>query len=223
MANESNTIVIYTDGGCDPNPGPGGWAAILRFGNHRKELFGGFRETTNNRMEIYAAIAGLRDVKKRFPIILLSDSRYLVDGMVKGWVVGWQARGWRRNNGGPALNVDLWKELLKLTAQFDIRFEWIRGHSGVSDNERCDELVAEGRRGVSLPVDRGYSGNRYLATGSTTAPSEGQQCRKCSTPLERRVPKRWIRPGQPYYFEYYFYCPGCHRMYMVEEARRPVE
>jgi ribonuclease HI len=149
-------IVAYTDGGCDPNPGPGGWAAVLVFGAHRKEIFGAFRKTTNNRMEIFAAISALDQVKKPVPIVLWSDSQYLVDAIEKGWARRWRANGWRRNPKEKAQNSDLWEVLLTLTERLVVQFRWVRGHAGVPENERCDELVARARIQGPLLPDSGY-------------------------------------------------------------------
>lgn len=161
----SESIVIYTDGGCDPNPGPGGWAAVLTFGQHRKEIYGGFVETTNNRMEIFAAIAALREVKKKLPIVLWSDSQYLVDAVEKGWARRWRANGWRRNSKESALNPDLWETLLALIETLEVQFRWVRGHAGVPENERCDALVALGRQHVPLAVDVGYPSAQQIHEG----------------------------------------------------------
>jgi ribonuclease HI len=135
------TIHIYTDGACSGNPGPGGWAAILTFGGKEKELCGGEAETTNNRMELTAVIEGLSALKEPCRVELTSDSKYVIDSVTKGWVYGWQKRGWVKSDKKPALNVDLWERLLPLLATHDVHFHWIRGHSGHPQNERCDKLA----------------------------------------------------------------------------------
>ena len=134
-------VDIYTDGACRGNPGRGGWGAILVYGNHEKELSGGEAQTTNNRMELMAAIAALRALKVPCDITLTSDSRYLVDSIEKGWAVGWRARGWKKADKSPALNADLWEELLNLFEKHTIRLVWVRGHVGHPYNERCDALA----------------------------------------------------------------------------------
>ena len=134
-------VDIYTDGACRGNPGRGGWGAILVYGNHEKELSGGEAQTTNNRMELMAAIAALRALKVPCDITLTSDSRYLVDSIEKGWAVGWRARGWKKADKSPALNADLWGELLDLFEKHTIRLVWVRGHVGHPYNERCDALA----------------------------------------------------------------------------------
>lgn len=133
-------VQIYTDGACRGNPGRGGWAAILVYGAHERELSGGERETTNNRMELMAAIRGLSALKERCTVTLYSDSRYLVDAIEKGWLESWRAHGWRRGK-EELKNPDLWQELYRLLAEQDVTFEWVRGHNGHDYNERCDALA----------------------------------------------------------------------------------
>lgn len=140
-------VIIFTDGACSGNPGPGGWRAILRYGFHEKEISGGERQTTNNRMELSAVVSALRALKEPCRVRLVSDSRYVVDCIEKGWVRNWKARGWRRRDGKPASNVDLWESLLELLETHDVTFEWIKGHNEHPENERCDRLaVAESRK-----------------------------------------------------------------------------
>ncbi len=157
-----NQVEIWTDGGCRPtNPGPGGYGVVLRWNSHRKELSGGYRHTTNNRMELLAAIIGLETLKKPCQVTLYSDSRYLVDAMSKGWVRRWQANDWTRNEqGDKALNPDLWQRLLDAAARHRVNFAWVRGHSGVAENERCDELARLAAGRTDLPVDEGFASER---------------------------------------------------------------
>lgn len=129
---------------------------MLMYGDHRKELSGGFRLTTNNRMELMAAIVGLRSLKSKCEVTLYSDSQYLVDAMSKGWAERWRSQGWKRNKKERALNVDLWDEMLELSARHDIEFKWVRGHSGNKENERCDELSVMAAQQKDLPPDPGY-------------------------------------------------------------------
>ncbi len=152
-------VTIYTDGACIGNPGPGGYGAVLLSGEHRKELSGGFANTTNNRMEILAAIVGLESLKKPSAVTIYSDSRYLVDAIEKGWAPKWQANGWMRNKKERAVNPDLWERLLDLTKQHDVEFRWVRGHAGNKENERCDKLAVAAAKGRNLPVDSGYKSN----------------------------------------------------------------
>lgn len=154
--NDQKFVTIYTDGGCEPNPGPGGYGVVLLYGEARKELSGGFRRTTNNRMEIYAAIAGLEALKEPCQVRLYSDSEYLVKAMTEGWARRWKAHGWMRNKKEPALNPDLWERLLALTAGHEVEFFWVKGHAGDPNNERCDQLSYQALRRKDLPVDEGY-------------------------------------------------------------------
>ena len=136
-------IQIFTDGACSGNPGPGGWGAILRYKAHEKELSGGEAETTNNRMELMALIAALEQLKEPCEIDLCSDSQYVINGMQKGWAKGWRARGWKKADKSPALNSDLWARLLDLSEAHTIHYNWIKGHAGHPENERCDRLAVE--------------------------------------------------------------------------------
>lgn len=149
-------ITIYTDGSAIGNPGPGGYGIILRYGEHVRELAGGFRRTTNNRMEILAAIEGLRALKEPCTVTLHSDSQYLVDAINKGWVERWQAKGWMRTKNERALNVDLWRQLLPLLEKHSVTFVWVRGHAGHPDNERCDVLAKQAAAQKNLPPDEVY-------------------------------------------------------------------
>jgi ribonuclease HI len=154
-------VKIYTDGGCINNPGPGGYAAVLLFGDHRKEISGGFRLTTNNRMEIYAAIAGLGALKERCRVTIYSDSQYLVNAVEQGWAVSWRARQWRRGKKGgePALNPDLWEKLLEACERHEVTFKWVKGHAGSRENERCDELAKAAAQSPGLGIDPVYEEN----------------------------------------------------------------
>lgn len=149
-------VNIFTDGGALGNPGKGGYGAILVHGEYRKEISGGFRMTTNNRMEMTACIKALEMLKYPCKIKLYSDSKYLVDGVSKGWAKRWQANNWKRNKKDMAENIDLWEKLLTLIDQHEIEFIWVKGHSGHPENERCDELVKQAAAGDELPEDEGY-------------------------------------------------------------------
>lgn len=150
-------IVIYTDGACHGNPGPGGYAAILIYGESQKEISGGFKNTTNNRMELMAVIKGLEALKKPSKVTLYSDSQYLVQSMTQGWVQKWQANGWKRNKKDLALNVDLWSQILDLCARHEVSFQWTKGHAGTPENERCDLLANQAADRLDLPEDKIYS------------------------------------------------------------------
>ena len=149
-------VRIYTDGACIRNPGPGGYGVVLIYDEHRKELSGGFRRTTNNRMEIMAAIVGLKALKKRCCVTIYSDSRYLVNAMTKGWARRWQANGWKRYQDEPALNADLWEQMLELCSRHDTNFVWVRGHAGHAENERCDRLAVLAAQNGDLQPDKNY-------------------------------------------------------------------
>ena len=133
-------IEIFTDGACSGNPGPGGWGAILRFGEHEKELSGGEKNTTNNRMELTAVISALSALKEPCEVTLTTDSKYVADAIEKGWAVSWKNNGWRKADKKPALNSDLWEELLNLLEIHEVTFNWVKGHAGHPENERCDKL-----------------------------------------------------------------------------------
>jgi len=139
------TVTVYTDGACSGNPGPGGWAAILSYGGHSKELSGGEKSTTNNRMELMGVINALNALKEPCTVELYSDSKYVTDALSKGWAESWKRRGWIKSDKKPALNSDLWEELLNLTAIHEVRCHWVKGHAENEFNNRCDELAVEAR------------------------------------------------------------------------------
>lgn len=149
-------VVIYTDGAALGNPGPGGYAAILRSGAAEKELSGGFRLTTNNRMEIMAAIVALEALKTPCDVVIYTDSQYLANAINKGWASQWKRRGWTRGRGQPALNPDLWDRLLALLDTHDVDFRWVRGHDGDPLNDRADRLAVAAAKCPDLPPDTGY-------------------------------------------------------------------
>ena len=134
-------ITLITDGACSGNPGPGGWAAILRYGAHERILTGGAAMTTNNRMEVQAALEGLKALKEPCAVTLITDSQYLSNAVEKGWLENWMSNGWRTANKKPVKNVDLWQELMALLERHEVRFEWVRGHNNHPENERCDALA----------------------------------------------------------------------------------
>ena len=134
-------VEIFTDGACSGNPGPGGWGAVLRFEGREKELSGGEPETTNNRMELTAVIKALSALKEPCTVKLTTDSKYVCDAILKEWVYSWKSKGWRKADKKPALNVDLWEQLLPLLELHEVEFCWVKGHAGHPENERCDELA----------------------------------------------------------------------------------
>ncbi len=141
MTQKRKHVVIYTDGACSGNPGPGGFGIILQYGDHRKEISGGFPETTNNRMELLAVITALEALKTPCDVDLYSDSKYVIDAIQKGWAVKWRSKNWMRTPKEPAKNPDLWERLLKLLEMHHVTFHWVKGHAQNENNNRCDELA----------------------------------------------------------------------------------
>lgn len=158
MMSELKHVSIYTDGACLGNPGPGGYGTILSYGIKKRELSGGFRLTTNNRMEMMAAIVGLKELRYRCKVTLYTDSQYVADSIIQGWAARWRDNGWKRNKKDKAINIDLWGQLLDLCAQHEVKFEWVKGHAGHPENERCDKLAVLAAQGENLLVDEGYGG-----------------------------------------------------------------
>ena len=149
-------IDIYSDGACTGNPGPGGYGVVLIYGDHRQELSGGYRQTTNNRMELMGPIKGLEALNQTCHVTLYSDSQYVVEGIEKGWARRWRSNSWMRNKRQQAVNPDLWGELLNLCDKHEVEFRWVRGHSGDLENERCDQLAVQAAHGTGLLVDEEY-------------------------------------------------------------------
>ena len=139
------TVEMFSDGACSGNPGPGGYGVILRFAGREKELSGGEAMTTNNRMELLGVIEGLSALKEPCRVVLTTDSRYVVDSVTNGWVYGWKKKGWIKSDKKPALNVDLWERPLPLLEKHNVTFNWVKGHAGHPENERCDRLAVEQR------------------------------------------------------------------------------
>jgi len=214
-------VEIYTDGGCEPNPGPGGYGVVLVHPRKRAEASGGFRLTTNNRMEIFAAIAGLEMLKQPCKVTLYSDSQYLVKAMSEGWVAAWKKKGWWRTNKERPENVDLWQRLVSLCEKHQVEFRWVKGHAGHPENERCDQLAIAALRQPNLPADTGYENKPESEGGRPRLTQEGQPCWRCSTPVIKQTARK--RPARDYYYEYYLWCPKCQATYEVEAARRFVE
>jgi ribonuclease HI len=214
-------VEIYTDGGCEPNPGPGGYGVVLLHPKQRSEANGGFRLTTNNRMEIFAAIKGLELLKQPCKVTLYSDSQYLVDAIMEGWAVAWKKKSWWRTNKERVVNFDLWVRLLPLCEAHQVEFRWVKGHAGILENERCDQLSMAALRQPNLPADEGYENKTETEGERPKLTQEGEPCRKCSTPVIKQTPRK--KPKRDYYYEYYLLCPKCQTTYTVEEAKRFVE
>ncbi|PYL74534.1 MAG: ribonuclease HI [Verrucomicrobia bacterium] len=163
-------VNIYTDGACLGNPGPGGYAAVMKYGTRQKEVFGGYRLTTNNRMEVTAAIVALENLKERCSVRLHTDSKYLAESMTQGWAQRWKFKNWvkgtRQRN-----NADLWQRMLQLCTVHDVSFVWIRGHSGDALNERCDVLSLRGAQAKELPADMAFEQSYAGAKSQRCAPT----------------------------------------------------
>ena len=164
-------VRLYTDGACQGKPGPGGYGVVLLFDDHRREISGGYRKTTNNRMELIAVIKGLEALRERCKVALYSDSKYVVDALSNRWAAKWRANGWRRNKREPAINPDLWGRLLELCEAHEMTFHWVQGHSGNPDNERCDRLATEAATQSDLPADEPYEGTVRMPTQPGTPQS----------------------------------------------------
>ncbi|HEY7157599.1 MAG TPA: ribonuclease HI [Gemmataceae bacterium] len=167
--NDVTEVTVYTDGACIGNPGPGGYAAILISGKKRKEIVGGYRLTTNNRMEILAAVLALEALKWSSRVTVHRDSRYLVDAVTKGWAERWRDNGWKRNAKEEAVNADLWERLLILCEKHEVEFVWVQGHAGHPENERCDLLSVAAARAEGLPADIGYEERQAKQKARETA------------------------------------------------------
>lgn len=235
-------IDLYSDGGAEPNPGKGGFGIILSYKGRKKEFSQGYRLTTNNRMELMGVIHGLEQLKTKAVVNVYCDSRYVIDGIIKGWAAKWKSKNWYRTKENLASNHDLWDRLLLLiTSQEEVRFNWIKGHFGHPENERCDELANMALNGENLLEDSVYEEELFNKTGfeySSTSlvpinypaivtqkerriKAEGDLCRKCeSAVIYKPSKKKQLKPGQTYYFEYYFLCPKCKTVYFIEEAKR---
>jgi ribonuclease HI len=228
-------ITIYTDGAASPNPGPGGYGVVMLSGSHRKEMSQGYQMTTNNRMELLAVVVGLEALKSESNITVFSDSQYVVESFNSGSVHKWSDKRWRRSVHAAVPNADIWRRLLVACARHKVTFEWVRGHSGNPENERCDKLAVTASKSEHLLEDVGYRPDKSVTTfaePATKLPREshvrhktaGEPCRKCGTPLVKKDTKSKRRkPGQAHCFAWYLHCPGCKTMYTVEDAKRPVK
>jgi ribonuclease HI len=149
-------VQLYTDGACSGNPGPGGYGTILRYGAIEKEFSQGYKSTTNNRMELLAIIVGLEKLKEPCIVDIYSDSKYIIDALTKGWAKKWQKNNWMRNKKEEAKNIDLWERLLNLCDQHKINANWVKGHAGHPENERCDKLAVAAAAASPLLEDKGF-------------------------------------------------------------------
>lgn len=226
-------VSIYSDGGAEPNPGKGGFGVIMTYKEHTKEFSQGYLLTTNNRMELMGVIFALEKLKKSSIVNVYTDSQYVVNGITKGWAEKWKSNNWFRTRTTKASNYDLWDRLLNLiSTNQKVTFNWVKGHAGHKENERCDELANLALNGKDLLEDFGYEPTKeeiYTSNhseqkehnyGKKKILNEGDNCRKCNTQVIKKQPKKKPKPSQEYYFDYYLFCPVCKTMYMVEEAKR---
>ncbi len=201
-------VVMYTDGACSGNPGPGGYGTVLFYKDKKRELSGGFRRTTNNRMEMTACIEGLKALKKPCAVTLFSDSSYVVNAMEKGWAKRWKAKGWQRTPEQKAVNADLWQQMLELCEKHRVAFNWVKGHAGNEHNELCDRLAVEAASESELPRDEGYEqaekekkekkkkakekgkkSGKEKETETQASAAHDLECPECGAPMELREGK----------------------------------
>lgn len=220
---EIPNIELFTDGGAEPNPGKGGLGVILRYKGRQKEFFGGYELTTNNRMELMAVIFGLEKIKTKAKVTVYSDSKYVIDGIEKGWAKKWRQNNWIRKKNAFALNKDLWKRLLELTEKHEVKFQWVKGHAGHLENERCDYLANLGINSEDKVKDEGYLD--YLENiedyKENNIKKVGDICKKCGVEVIKKpasIPKN--KTDEKYYYQYYLYCPSCRSIYRTEDAKR---
>jgi ribonuclease HI len=229
-------INLYSDGGAEPNPGKGGFGVIMSYKGNKREFSQGYELTTNNRMELLGVIYGLERLKTKSVVNVFTDSRYVIDGIEKGWAEKWKSKNWLRTRNEMAVNHDLWDRLLILiSAHEKVIFNWVKGHAGHQENERCDELAMSALKGNDLIIDHGYQPTKSdvdsISETGQTQPSvrkikvsqEGDACRKCGTSvIKKPTKKKEVKPGQTYYYDYFLLCPNCKTMYMLEEAKRDI-
>ena len=166
MTEPDATVCAFSDGAALGNPGPGGYGVVLKYKGAVKELYRGYRHTTNNRMELLGAIVALETLRRRSKVVLTTDSRYVVDGITEGWAEKWRANGWRRGKKAKARNSDLWARLLDVVSRHDVTLKWVRGHAGHAENERCDHLANQAARGFKLEVDEAYETTQNVSQTS---------------------------------------------------------
>lgn len=234
--NEIPEIMLYSNGGAEPNRGKGGFGVILSYKGIKREFSQGYELTTNNRMELMGVIYGLEELKTKSVVTVFSDSRYVIDGIEKGWAEKWKSKNWYRTRTEKAVNSDLWERLLHLISiQQKVKFNWVKGHSGHPENERCDELALTALRSENLLIDEGYqpnqspsdeknNGNYILnSINKSKVTREGDACRKYGASLVKKPTKKKIpKPEQTYYYKYLLHCPGCKTTYLFEDAKTEI-
>lgn len=218
-------IELFTDGGAEPNPGKGGFGIILRYKGREKEFFAGYEFTTNNRMELMAVIYGLERIKTKAKITVYSDSKYVINGIVKGWAKKWRENNWIRKKNAFALNKDLWKRLLEVVEKHEVKFNWVKGHAGHVENERCDYLANLGIHSENKANDEGYLDylNNLEDYQENNIKNVGDICKKCNVKVIKKhanIPKN--NTEETHYYQYYLYCTSCRAIYRTEEAKRKI-
>lgn len=223
---EIPNIKLFTDGGASPNPGKGGFGTILSFNGRQKEFYAGYELTTNNRMELMAVIFGLEKIKTKAKVQVFSDSKYVIDGIEKGWALKWKKNNWIRKKNAFALNKDLWKRLLEVVDKHEVTFNWVKGHAGHRENERCDYLANLGIHADAKVKDEGYLD--YLENiedyKENNIKKVGDLCKKCNVKVIKKpatIPKKTSE--KKYYYEYYLYCSNCRAIYRTEDAKRDID
>ena len=236
-------VTIHSDWWARPNPWVWGYWVILSYKDIKKEFSKWYKMTTNNRMELMWAITGLEKLKKKSQVDLYTDSQYTINWIEKWWAVNWKAKNWMRTKSQKAVNYDLWDRLLKVVEKHEVRFHWVKWHNWHEENERCDELATEALKWKKLLEDNWFDWevkqtnlldnkknkekelikvlNENLSTEQKKMKitKNWQACKKCGTPVEKKIPKKKNTKNKSFYYEYYLSCPWCKTMYMVDDAK----
>lgn len=228
-------VYIFSDGGANPNPGPGGYGVIMKCWEYRKDFSQWYKRTTNNRMELMWAITWLKKLNTKSKVILSTDSQYTINGIEKGWAKKWRSNNWIRTGNKKAQNWDLWKILLEEVEKHDVEFRWIKGHSGHIENEFCDEMATLAMQWDKLLEDSWFreektsqqlSSHSWIASKLQTESKIEKvwsECKKCWEELVKRYPKHTKKTlEKQYYYEYYHHCENCKTNYMLEKAKRDI-
>lgn len=241
-------VELYSDWWANPNPGPWGYGIILSCQWVTKEFSQGFTMTTNNRMELLWVITGLSQLTRKSKVDIYTDSQYTINGIQKGWAEKWKENNWMRTKSQKAVNYDLWEKLLQVIEKHEVTFHWVKWHNGHEQNERCDELATLAMQKDDLQKDSFYLENYYTQTPPSLPLSKEEKnsqeimkviwkwdpnlkvekhwdpCKKCLTPVEKRIPKHTKKTLQKkFYYKYYFTCPNCKTNYMTAEAKDDVK
>jgi len=224
-------VHIFSDWGANPNPGPGAYGVIMEYRGVKKEFSGGYKKTTNNRMELRWVITGLSKLKKKSKVTIFTDSQYTINGIEKWWAKKWKANNWRKGDKKLATNSDLWGQLLDVLEKHEVNFYWVKGHNGHLENERCDELATLAMKRKELLIDEWFIESSEKKKFSPEqiildpdAEKTGTNCKKCNNPLVKKLPKHTKKTLlKEYYYEYYHHCPACKTNYMLQEAKRDIK